>query len=235
VLRSCWNYYRDVDAFLDWLARASTRTRLLNPAVVVRWNVHKRYLQALHRHGVPTVPTLCLERGTRADWRQQVPDDWREIVIKPSVSASSFETQRFAASDSGAAQAFLDRTLAARDMMIQEFVPSVHTTGERACVWIDGAFTHAVTKRPRFANDAECVSTPEPLRAEDAQLGELALRAAGADGGFVLADLLYARVDVVDLRGEPAVAELELIEPSLYVRHAPHALARFVQAVTALA
>lgn len=233
VLRSCWNYYRDVDAFRAWIERTSARSRLHNPAAAVRWNLHKRYLEALQERGVPIVPTLCFERGARVDVRAQVPDGWRAIVIKPAVSAASFETQRFAAGDT-AAQAFLDRTLADRDMMIQEFVPAVHTTGERACVWIAGAFTHAVIKRPRFADDAESVSAPVPLRDPDARLGEQALRSACADGGFALADLLYARADIVDHRGRPALAELELIEPSLFVAQAPAALARFVRAVAAL-
>src|ERR1700693_2131330 len=45
VLRSCWNYYEDPQAFLAWIATTAAATKLQNPENVVRWNLHKRYLQ----------------------------------------------------------------------------------------------------------------------------------------------------------------------------------------------
>ena len=45
-------------------------------------------------------------------------------------------------------------------------------------------------------------------------------------------ELVYARVDVArDEHGQPLVMELELIEPSLFLRQAPTALERLVDAV----
>ena len=42
VLRSTWNYYRTLDAFLGWAERTARITSLWNPLPVVRWNTHKR-------------------------------------------------------------------------------------------------------------------------------------------------------------------------------------------------
>jgi hypothetical protein len=53
-----------------------------------------------------------------------------------------------------------------------------------------------------------------------------AVKALGSD------DLLYARVDLVPgPDGTPVLLELELAEPSLFLRHAPGAAERFSQAI----
>lgn len=44
-------------------------------------------------------------------------------------------------------------------------------------------------------------------------------------------DLVYARVDCVDLGARPHLMELELIEPDLYVRHDDRAADRLVAAL----
>jgi hypothetical protein len=100
-------------------------------------------------------------------------------------------------------------------MLIQPYLQSVEGHGERALVSIDGAFTHAVRKTPRFAADVEVVSEALPITADERAVAERALAAAlaGAGGGAGVAahDLLYARVDVArDARGQVVVMELEL-------------------------
>ncbi|WP_052436978.1 hypothetical protein [Georgenia sp. SUBG003] len=41
------------------------------------------------------------------------------------------------------------------------------------------------------------------------------------------ADVTYARVDLVEVDGEPSVMELELVEPELFLGHSPDAVDRF--------
>ena len=65
IVRSCWDYHHRPDAFLEWVGRVEAAgTPLWNPPAVLRWNHHKSYLRDL---GVPTVPTVWLERGAEAD------------------------------------------------------------------------------------------------------------------------------------------------------------------------
>jgi hypothetical protein len=114
------------------------------------------------------------------------------------------------------------------DALVQPYQASVAEYGERALVWIDGEFTHAVRKSPRFVGDPERVSPAVPIAPDEAELAHAALAAASDRGGA----LLYARVDVVrDEAGAPRVMEVELIEPSLFFLKAPHALDRYVRAV----
>lgn len=220
VLRSTWNYYHSLDSFLAWAARVP---RLHNSFPVVRWNANKRYLDDLARAGVPVVPTVFLIGSVRdalASLRADVG------VIKPAVSAASFDTMRV---DGNLAEAEAHaRKIAERcEVMVQPYVASVEDYGERSVVWIDGAFTHAIRKSPRFGGEHESVSGALPIGDDERALAEAALAA-------VRGPLLYARIDMArDDRGRPMIMELELIEPSLFLLQSPEALDRFATAIVA--
>src|SRR5947207_1318269 len=81
VIRSTWNYYANVDAFLAWVDRTPN---LRNRAQVVRWSAVKTYLRDLEERGVATVPTVFVEKGEKKDLASL---PWDEIVVKPLVSA----------------------------------------------------------------------------------------------------------------------------------------------------
>ena len=229
VLRSTWNYYRRPADFLDWAERAGRAAPLCNPLDVIFWNHDKRYLLELERLGVPIVPTVRLPRGEAGCLEEMVRTrGWEEAIVKPSISASSFRTARFGSSTWPAGEVHLSKLLALGDVLIQEYMPEVEQYGERALVWIDGIFTHAVRKSPRLMNEAEQVSEAVAFTPEEAEIGERALKAVESG------ELLYARVDVVpDTNGKPRIMELELIEPSLFLLQSPAALDRFARAITA--
>jgi len=198
---------------------------------VVRDNLDKRYLSALAARGVPIVPTCWFEQGVRADLAATARElGWEVVVVKPTVSAASYRTRRFDLRADGGreAQSFLDDLLAERDAMMQLYLRSVETAGERALVWIDGAWTHGVRKEPRFADGTESVSPARTLSEAEASLAEASLAAwRGERDG-----LLYARADVVeDDAGRLLLSELELIEPSLFLWQHPPALQRLVRAI----
>jgi hypothetical protein len=227
VLRSAWNYARHHQAFLEWAEHAAAVSTLWNPLPIVRWNSHKRYLLDLERNGVPIAPTLLISRGSRASVARILAErGWRAAVLKPAVSAASFMTLRCDQETLEAGEAHLERLLAERDALVQEYLPSVEGYGERALIWVDGELTHAVRKSPRFAGEAEDVSAEAvPITAAEAALARQALAA-------VEQPLLYARIDVAPGSGGlPVVMELELIEPSLFFTQGPAALDRFVVAI----
>lgn len=224
VLRSTWNYYEDVDAFLAWVARTP---RLLNPATTVAWNVRKSYLRDLEARGVRIVPTRFVGRGERRDLGALLAETgWKDVVVKPLVSAGSFRTRRFAAAACEEAQRFLDELTSERDAMVQRWMPSVETYGERSLVWIDGEVTHAIRKTLRLAGGVENVTGPMEIADDERAFAHAALDAAGSK------DLLYGRIDMVrDEDGALCLMELELVEPSLFFLQHPPALDRFVAAI----
>lgn len=209
VLRATWNYYRSLDAFVAWLEKTDSATTLLNPLEVVRWNMDKAYLREIEAAGVGIVPTAWMPAGEREPLADVLGrTGWDRIVIKPRIGAGSYLTELFDATDLDAAQAYLDEH-AARDMMVQRYMPTVATQGERAIIWIGGSFSHAVHKHPRFAGEDEKV--------ERAELSEDLISVAERVLAVAPKDLLYARIDVIYTdEGEPVLSELELLEPSLY-------------------
>lgn len=224
LLRSTWDYLHAVAEFEEWIDTAAAAAPLWNPPEVLRGNLHKRYLLDLAARGVPVTPTVVLPRGDERSLSSVAAlQGWDDLVLKPAIGAASFETHRV--TPGAAADALCARLLTVRDMLVQPYLPSVEGHGERALVWIDGAFTHAVRKTPRFADGVEQVSEALPISDAERATGTAALAGLGPD-------LLYARVDVAPgADGSPVVMELELIEPSLFLAQSPAALARLVAAV----
>lgn len=226
IIRSTWNYFRARDAFVEWVVRASLASQLWNPAGVVRWNSHKSYLVELAERGVPAVPTVVAPRG--AGWTLaslMASRGWRQVVVKPAVSASSYRTQMADGSDPAAEEEHFRSLVEAGDALVQPYLESVEGYGERAVVWIDGQFTHAVRKAPRFAEGEERVSEAVEIAPDEMEAAERAL-------AQVREPLLYARVDLArDEWGRPLVMELELIEPSLFLVQYPPALERLVAGI----
>ena len=164
IIRSTWNYALDVDAFLAWTARVPT---LLNPASVVRDNVHKRYLLDLARRGVPVVPTILVEVAMPAQ-RFDGP-----VVIKPEVGAGSLGTKRFANVEDG--HDHLRELLASGAALIQPYLRSVEDYGERSVIYIDGELTHEIRKSPRFSGEDESITGPYPIADDERAVAEAAL------------------------------------------------------------
>jgi glutathione synthase/RimK-type ligase-like ATP-grasp enzyme len=212
IVRSTWNYYRDVDAFLAWVGRTP---RILNSAQVIRWNAKKTYLRELEAAGIPIVPTA---------WDHPRTLPWETVVIKPVVSAGSFATRRFTRAEEAEARQFLAE--AGREMMVQQWMPAVDSAGERSLVWIRGAgVTHAIRKSPRFADGQESVTSVPVADDERAFADRVVARVDGHEG------LLYARIDMIRDGDTLRLMELELIEPSLFLKQHPPALERFANAI----
>jgi glutathione synthase/RimK-type ligase-like ATP-grasp enzyme len=221
VLRSTWNYYLAIDRFLGWVDAHAAK--LDNSASVVHWSAHKRYLRDLEREGLPTVPTAWFERGEAFDLAAVAgARGWKDVVVKPAVSAGSYSTMRFR--DAREGKAFAADLAARSDGMVQPYLGSVDDHGERSVICIDGAITHSVRKNPRFSGGVEsvtCVEIADDVR----QVAEAALRRFPEP-------LLYARIDIMRGNGgEPLVSEVELVEPSLFLVHCAEALRRFAKAI----
>jgi glutathione synthase/RimK-type ligase-like ATP-grasp enzyme len=228
LLRSTWDYIHTLEGFRRWIERAAAAGPLWNPAAVVLGNLHKRYLFALAARGVPVVPTELIERGAAGTLAQlRARRGWQDVVVKPAVGAGSFATYRISADDRDGGERVLAALAADRDVLVQPYQASVEHYGERALVWIDGTLTHAVRKAPRFADGVEQVSEAVPISAAERALAERALEPWRRD-------LLYARIDLTpDAAGAPQVMEVELVEPSLFLRQSPEALCRFADAIAA--
>ena len=129
VLRSTWDYTTRLAEFLDWAARISQVTRLLNPLDVIRWNTDKHYLGDLARAGVATVASHFIEPGEDAATmleRFLHKHETSEFVVKPSVGAGSRDAQRYGHEEHIAALAHARRLLdGGRSVLLQPYLDRV--------------------------------------------------------------------------------------------------------------
>lgn len=223
VLRSTWDYTMRRDEFLAWVAATDAVTRLRNRPDVVRWNSDKVYLRDLADVGLPVVPTEFFTPADRPAFPAGVP-----FVVKPTVSAGSRNTARYAPDERDVAVGHARRLLdQGRTVMVQPYVTSVDERGETALVFLGGRYSHAVIKEALLvpgqrANEDKLFAT-EKLHPVQPSAAELAVAETVLDAmPFPRDELLYARVDLVlGTDGAPAVLELELVEPSLMLPQAP--------------
>jgi glutathione synthase/RimK-type ligase-like ATP-grasp enzyme len=226
-----WGYHLEYDRWLAFLARAEREAwRLVNPPELLRWNGDKAYLAELGEAGVPTVPTLAVESCCHADLeeaRRRFGSDW--LVIKPPVSASATGAHRIGAGDD------LPADSRGKPMIVQPLIEEISRTGEFSLMLFDGEFSHAVVKRPRSGDfrvqehhggETRPCDAPPPGAIE---LAQAALAAAPAKS-------TYGRVDIVpDDNGTLRIMELELIEPALFLHHAPDSGAAFTRSILSAA
>jgi glutathione synthase/RimK-type ligase-like ATP-grasp enzyme len=233
ALRSVWDYHLRAEEFDAWLAaRAHDGGTVWNPAALVRWNAHKGYLRALAAAGVATIQTEWLARSLPArlgglmDARS-----WRDVVVKPAVSASAHRTFRVAREDADARQPDLDAILATGDALVQPFASEITTDGEWSLLFFGGAFSHAVRKRPAASD----FRVQEELggRAETEVPAPRVVEQAAAALAAAPGRTAYARVDGIVRDGVFVLMELELIEPVLYLSRHPQAPDRLAAAVLA--
>jgi glutathione synthase/RimK-type ligase-like ATP-grasp enzyme len=222
-----WGYHLEYGRWLAFLDRAEREGwRLVNPPALLRWNSDKAYLAELGDAGVPTVPTLAVEACCDADLdeaRRRFGSDW--LVIKPPVSASATGAYRIGAGDD------LPEDSRDKPMIVQPLIEEISRTGEFSLMLFNGEYSHAVVKRPRsgdFRVQEHHGGETRPCDAPPAGAVELAQAALAA----APATATYARVDIVpDDSGTLRIMELELIEPALFLHHAPDGGAAFTRSI----
>jgi hypothetical protein len=245
LIRTTWDYMDRRPAYVAWAERVAAAIPLFNPAAIVRWNTDKRYLADLERQGAVIIPTVWLEAGSRPELAELLGErGWSRAFLKPAVGATSRETLRFDAGREGleAAIAHLGRLLPREAMLLQPYLPAVETTGELSAIFIDGEFSHAVRKIPppgdyRVQDDFGARDQPHQFTgAELAQARALLDLVPLACPGWTSngRPLLYARADFLTADDSRLLlTELELVEPSLFFRHAPEAAERLAEALLA--
>jgi glutathione synthase/RimK-type ligase-like ATP-grasp enzyme len=226
VVRSTWDYHGRRDAFLAW---ARSVPRIVNPLAVLAWNTDKRYLGelpgAVHTDYLAPGDAFAAPAG--------------EYVVKPTVSAGSRDTARFAPGDDARGAALVGRIHAAgKTAMVQPYLHAVDGDGETALMFFEGEFSHAVRKGPILvpgADPHDDVFAAEDITPRDPADAErvLAERVVGHVRDRFGGDLAYTRVDLVPGPDGPQLLELELAEPSLFFAECEGAAERLAAALRA--
>ena len=232
LIRTPWNYQDHPEQFMARLAEIEASGILLeNPLPLVRWNYRKTYLRDLREKGVSIVPTVWREAGELRGLDVFFDEfSCQELIVKPVVGANADHTFRLGRAQLPELQNRLKESFAGRAFMIQPFLPAVLAEGEFSVFYFGGQMSHAIVKIPK----------PGDFRVQEEHGGLICAIHAGqalrdaADQVFanITPVPLYGRVDLVrDPAGRFRLMELELIEPSLYLRMHPDAPKNFAEAL----
>lgn len=226
-----WDYPQDVNRFIDVLERIDrSRAVLVNDLALVHWGLPKTYLRDLERRGADIVPShwqTHLEKGDLAEFFDRIVAE--TLIIKPVVSTNATDTFLLYRETVSRHETELLQTFHSRAFVVQPFIANIKTDGEYSLFYFNNRFSHAIRKVPK-ARDfrvqeehgaAITAISPEPALIETADR--------------VLARVtpmpVYARCDLVrGPDGRFLLMELELIEPSLYLRMHADAPLRFAAA-----
>lgn len=236
VVRSTWDYASRRDEFLTW---ARSVSRLANPYRVLEYSSDKHYLFDLAARGYAVVASRVAAVGEEPDFPSG------DFVVKPCVGAGSIDADRYRADELERAAAHVASLHArGRDVLIQPYVGSVDEVGETALIFIGGEFSHAMNKAAMLNEPASTrdrlyreermsrASAPASARAlAEEVLAEVEAELATSAVDALVPALTYGRVDVVATESGWAVMELELVEPSLFLRYDGAAAAKLAAAI----
>lgn len=233
VIRSCWDYHLRPAEFTKWLQHIEhAGVRLWNPYVVVRWNLHKRYLRQLAARGISIPETVWVNRGSHEPLAAIMQTaGWAGAIVKPAISASATETWIANGDDPPDEKRFTELARQS-DLLVQEIIPEVATEGEWSLIFIDGRFSHAALKRPKagdFRVQGEHGGSSEPARPSKELFANGTAIAAEIPPGW-----LYARIDGVATSRGFVLMEVECIEPHLFFSFNPDSRRRLAAALARL-
>lgn len=227
VVRGVWDYFVKPAEWSRWLDRMTPSLPLLNPPALLRWNGHKSYLLDLSAKGVPVTPTELITPGAPRPLEDVArARGWDEVVVKPAISGGGRLTQRFArAQYASAGQRHLEAVLAEGDALVQPFLEGLHAHGERSYVFLDGDFSHAVSRAATMESGGLPDGAAMAPREDELAIAQAVLEAAPTR-------TLYARVDLATgPGGSPLLQELEVIEPRLFLGSASAAAEKLADAI----
>lgn len=223
LFRTTWDYFDQFEKFTRWLDHVSSKTRLINPVELIRWNMDKHYLLDLAEKYIAIPETRIIEKGSTSSLRiVHSETGWNEAVLKPTVSGGGRHTYRLNSGTIAEHESAFRSLIANEAMMLQPYLSNIESRGEIALMVIGGKFSHAILKRAkegdfRVQDDfGGTVHEYTPSR-QEVEFAEHVVSVCSPPP-------VYARVDVIfDDRDRLVVSELELIEPEMWFRFHPPA------------
>jgi len=226
-----WDYPDDPQNFMQVLQTIdNSDATLVNDVRIVRWNIEKTYLRDLQAGGADIVPTIFDKKLQSANLEHYF-DAHRSdrIIIKPVVSTNATDTFLLERNLSDEVRSQLLQAFSERQFMVQPFIPAIQSEGEYSLFYFADEFSHAILKTPIRAD----FRVQEEYGADILQVQPEAALIAAADKALQLVNPapVYARCDFVRADdGRFLVMELELIEPSMYLRTKDDSSAKFAAA-----
>jgi len=229
-----WDYPDDPEKFLALLEVIDSSSAILvNDISLVRWTMPKTYLRDLESRGAAIVPSLWYDEFDFKDLPGLFDaHDTDRIVIKPVVSTNAHSTFLLHRDVLTNVVSELETTFAARPFVVQPFVEQVQDEGEYSLFFFSNKFSHAILKTPKDQDFR--VQEEHGARIESVVPESALFETAASVLNLVETIPVYARCDFIrGPDGQFLLMELEVIEPSLYLRMESGAARRFAKALDA--
>ena len=226
-----WDYPEHVSEFMGVLEAIDASSAVLfNDLSIVRWSLEKSYLRDVAARGDDIVPSSWYEGFSPSD----VPGYFEEhktdrVVIKPIIGANAKDT--FVLSKPVGADQLrrLQKIFSGRRFMVQPFIENIQTEGEFSLFFFNGEYSHAIQKIPKAGD----------FRVQEEHGGDIVTVTPSADL-LKTAHTVFSHIEPLPVYGRGdwvrgpdgrfLLMELELIEPSLYLRTDSGSAARFAAA-----
>jgi len=227
-----WDYPEYLAQFLEVLATIdASRALLINDLALVEWTLQKTYLRDIEQRGCDIVPSSWYKRFTLADPAEFFAEhQTNRVVIKPTVGANALDTFVLTDPIDDDCLQMLRRTYAERAFLVQPFIETIQTEGEYSLFFFNGSYSHAILKTPEPGDFR--VQEEHGAHIKPVQPSEALLETANSLFRLIEPQPTYGRGDWVrGAGGRYLLMELELIEPSLYLRTDSSAAMRFASAL----
>lgn len=229
VIRSPWDYHRDIGAYQVWLdALEKEGLRVANPLPLVRWNLDKSYLHDVMADGVPAPAQFVVRRDPEAVRTAMATAGWSQAVIKPAIGASGHGVELVKPDTLEGLWPAIDAASAPHAIVVQEFLPEIREHGQVSFVFLNGQFSHAVRFMPAGGEFRINARLEPVIEAVDPHPPEI--EQAARVVGVLPLHPLYARIDMVRQADTLLVLEVEVHEPGLLFQFVPKAAKTFAKA-----
>ncbi|MDH3350286.1 MAG: hypothetical protein OEM51_01960, partial [Gammaproteobacteria bacterium] len=203
---------------------------LVNQLSLVQWSLSKTYLRDLEEKGAAIVPSIWFDEfdvNQVPQWFDALDSD--TLVIKPDIGGNATDTFVLRNPLSAELTDRLSQLFQQRPFLVQPFIANIQTEGEFSLFFFGGEYSHAIQKIPKPGDFR--VQEEHGADIRSVQPAPDLLDTAQQVLALVEPKPVYVRADFVRDAGNVfLLMELELIEPSLYLRTDDRAAARFAAA-----
>jgi glutathione synthase/RimK-type ligase-like ATP-grasp enzyme len=216
MVQSTWDYYENRPQFLQLLKTIeSLGVPFYNPYSIIEWNSRKTYLQDLEKMGLKPLESVFVSSQELDNLETiLIEKGWDDCVIKPQVSTSAHHVFRLNRTNLPEIQSHLKDLK--EDWVLQPFAPEIVSEGEWSFSFFDKEYLHCALKTPAPHHFVVQTGKKTPIEPP-----EWMLREAQHIVNTLNLPALQTRVDVIRRGDELRVMEIEMVEPSLYLRYFP--------------
>jgi glutathione synthase/RimK-type ligase-like ATP-grasp enzyme len=184
---------------------------VVNDPDTIRWNISKEYMYELQKEGISVIPSYEFNESILKRIR-----NGETFIFKPKIGERGLNQKKIGSLDDLAGF-----NVDFKDYLVQEFCPSIRA-GERSLVFVGQDYCHAVIKSPNPNNVGEykCneslggtvkeyMPTSEELTYSKKLLKHISQKNK----------VIFSRIDLIDISGNPVLMEAELLNPSVYATY----------------